>query len=82
MHIAKIFLLYPAILSQLIVFLEGLKNAYVTIVVFTLMSRCHQDAEEMLKIAISISETLENKVSSKWVSWVISNILGCLKVML
>uniref|UniRef100_A0A8C3LWI3 E1 ubiquitin-activating enzyme n=1 Tax=Chrysolophus pictus TaxID=9089 RepID=A0A8C3LWI3_CHRPC len=27
---------------------------------------CHQDAEEMLKIAMSISETLENKVSNRY----------------
>lgn len=59
-----------------------LKNTWVTTLVFTLVSRCNQDAEEMLKIAMSISETLESKVSSKWVSWVISNILSCLKVVL
>lgn len=35
------------------------------IIVSTLVSRCLQDAEEMLKIAMSVSETLENKVSEE-----------------
>lgn len=35
------------------------------IIVSPLVSRCLQDAEEMLKIAMSISETLENKVSKE-----------------
>lgn len=38
------------------------------IIVSTLVSRCFQDAEEMLKIAMSISETLENKVSKELLS--------------
>lgn len=49
----------------LIVFPEELWNVKVIIIVSTLVSRCLQDAEEMLKIAISISETLENKVSKE-----------------
>lgn len=35
------------------------------IILSTPVSRCLQDAEEMLKIAMSISETLENKVSKE-----------------
>lgn len=54
------------------------------IIVSTRVSRCLQDAEEMLKIAISISETLENKVSNKSVSLSVSLLRSftCLKVML